>query len=120
MKNVVVLGASPNPDRYAYLALQTLQEHGHRAIPVNPAFREILGMPCSASIGDVREPIDTVTMYVGPARSTPLISEIVNAKPRRIIFNPGAENDQLATAAEAEGIEVVHACTLVMLKTGQF
>ena len=119
-KNVVVLGATPNAARYAYLALKALQENGHRPIPVNPAFPEILGLRCYPSIREVTEPIDTVTMYVGGARSTPLIPEIVGAKPRRIIFNPGSENAQLASAAAAEEIEVVHGCTLVMLKTGQF
>jgi uncharacterized protein len=119
-KNVVVLGASPNPGRYAHLALKSLVEHGYRAIPVNPAFPEILGLPCHPGIGEVPPPIDTVTIYLGPARSTPLIPEIVKAKPRRLILNPGAENEDLEGAAEAAGIEVVRACTLVLLNTGQF
>lgn len=120
MKTVVVLGASPNPDRYAFKAMQRLQEHGHKAILVNPAFQEILGHPCLATIRDVSVPIDTVSMYLGAARSTPLISDIVQAKPRRIIFNPGAENDELAKAARDAGIEVVNGCTLVMLGAGTF
>lgn len=119
-KTVVVLGATPKAGRYAHLAMKKLQEHGHRAIPVNPAFSEVLGEPCYQSIAEVREPIDTVTMYVGAARSEPLVEEIVAANPRRIIFNPGAENGNLADRAEASGIEVVHGCTLVMLQTGLF
>jgi uncharacterized protein len=120
MKTVVVLGATPKTDRYAFLAMQRLREHGHQAIPVNPAFTEVLGEKCHPSIRDVPAPIDTVTMYLGPARSTPLIDEILAAKPHRIIFNPGAENEALAKAAQAAGIEVVNDCTLVMLNTGAF
>ncbi len=120
MKNVVILGASPKPDRYAFLAMQKLQQHGHHAIPVNPGFTEILGQPCLATVGEVSVPIDTITLYLGEARSTPLIAEIIAAKPRRIILNPGAENAQLAAAAEAAGIEVVTGCTLVMLGAGTF
>lgn len=119
-ENVVVLGASPNPERYAHLALITLEEHGHRAIPVNPAFREIRGQLCYPSVGEVPKPIDTITMYLGAARSTPLIPEIIQAQPRRLIFNPGSENEPLEEAAERAGIQVVRGCTLVMLKTGQF
>ncbi len=119
-KNVVVIGATPKSDRYAFLAMQRLQEHGFRAIPVNPAFEEILGERCYASIADVKEPIDTVTMYVGAARSTLLTQEIIAARPRRIIFNPGAENPNLADVARAAGIEVVEGCTLVMLGSGMF
>jgi uncharacterized protein len=117
---VVVIGATPKSDRYAYLAMQMLEEYGHRPIAVNPAFPEVLGKPCHKSISDVTDPIDTVTMYVGAARSESLIPEIVGAKPRRIIFNPGAENDHLAAEAKANGIEVVNGCTLVMLRSGMF
>jgi len=119
-RNVVVLGATPKSDRFAYRAMKMLREHGERPIPVNPAFQEVLGETCYRSIADVPDPIDTVTMYVGAARSEPLIADIVHAKPRRIIFNPGAENDHLASEAEAHGIEVVNDCTLVMLQTGAF
>ena len=114
------MGASPKPDRYAYRAMQMLTEYGHRPIPVNPAFDEILGQTCYRSIADVSEPIQTITMYLGKQRSDPLIDEIVNAKPRRIIMNPGAENDALAAKAREAGIEVDYACTLVMLQTGEF
>ena len=119
-ETVVVLGASPKPDRYAYKATQMLRQHGHRPVAVNPAFTEVLGDTCYRNITDVREPIDTVTMYLGKQRSDPLIEEIVSAKPRRIIMNPGAENDELAAKAEAAGIKVVEGCTLVMLQTGSF
>ena len=117
---VAVLGASPKPDRYAFRAMKMLRQHGHRAVPVNPAFEEILGEKCYRCIADVVEPIDTVTMYLGKQRSDPLIGDIVQAKPRRIIMNPGAENGDLAAKAEAAGIEVDYACTLVLLQTGGF
>jgi uncharacterized protein len=119
-KTVVILGASPKPDRYAYKAMEMLHEYGHRPLPINPAFDEILGEKCYPTITDAPGPIDTVTLYLGPARSNPLIDEIIGAKPRRIIMNPGAENSALAAKAEEAGIEVVEGCTLVMLRTGQF
>ena len=119
-ETVVILGATPKEDRFAYKAMQSLLQHGYNAVPVNPAFAAILGKPCLKSIADVEKPIDTVTMYVGAARSEPLIDEIVEAAPRRIIFNPGAENEQLAQRAQEKGIEVVHGCTLVLLAQGAF
>ena len=118
-ETVAVLGASPKPDRYAYQALQLLREYGHRTLPVNPAFDEILGEKCYPRISDAPGPIDTVTLYLGESRSNPLIDEIVSARPGRIIMNPGAENSSLAARAEEAGIEVVEGCTLVMLRTGQ-
>ena len=119
-ETVVVLGASPKPDRYAYRAMEMLREYGHHAIPVNPAFPEILGERCYPSIADVPGKIDTATLYLGKARSDLLANEILASKPRRIIFNPGAENPELAARAEESGIEVIEGCTLVMLRSGTF
>jgi len=119
-ETVAILGASPKPDRYAYKAFELLRQYGHRPLPVNPAFDEILGEKCYPTISAAPGPIDTVTLYLGEARSNPLIDEIVSAKPRRIIMNPGAENSTLAAKAEEAGIEVVEGCTLVMLRTDQF
>ena len=118
--NVAVLGASPKPDRYAHRAMEMLREYGHRAIPVNPAFPEILGEKCYGSVTEVPEQIDTVTVYLGKSRSDPLINAIVETKPRRIILNPGAENPDLTAEAEKRDIEVVEGCTLVMLRSGTF
>lgn len=119
-ETVAVLGASPKPERFAYKAMEMLEEYGHRAVPINPAFVEIRGEKCYPKISDAPGPIDTVTLYLGEPRSTPLIDEIINAKPRRLIMNPGAENGALAAEAERAGIEVVEGCTLVMLRTGRF
>jgi predicted CoA-binding protein len=119
-ETVAIMGASPKQDRYAYKAFELLQEYGHRPVPINPAFEEILGEKCYPNISDAPGPIDTVTLYLGEARSNPLIAEIIGAKPRRIIMNPGAENFVLAEKAEEAGIDVVEGCTLVMLRTGQF
>jgi predicted CoA-binding protein len=117
---VAVLGASPKPDRYSFKAMRMLQEHGHDAVPVNPAYDEILGEKCFPAISEVPGPIDTVTIYLGKRRSDALIDQVTNTKPRRIILNPGAENDELANAARNRGIEVVEGCTLVMLTIGTF
>ena len=119
-RNVAVLGASPKPDRYSNQAVRLLASFDYRPIPVNPAYDEIEGLPCFPNLTAIDEAVHTITLYLGPARSTPLIDEIVAAKPQRIILNPGAENEELAAAASGAGIEVVEGCTLVMLRTGLF
>jgi predicted CoA-binding protein len=119
-ETVVVLGATSKEDRYANKAMKMLLEYGHHPVPVNPAFAEVLEKKCYRSIAEVPGPIDTVTLYLGAARSEPLIADILAANPRRIIFNPGAENSHLVLEAKARGIETVEGCTLVMLRTGQF
>jgi predicted CoA-binding protein len=119
-ETVVVLGASPKRERHSYRAMAMLREYGHRPVPVNPTSTEVLGEKCYPSIADIPGPIDTVTVYLRKTRSDPLRRDILQAEPPRIIFNPGAENHELATQARERGIEVIEGCTLVMLRSGTF
>ena len=119
-RRVIVLGASPKPLRYAFKAIEMLRKHGHEPVPVNPAYDEIVGLKCYREITHVPRPVDTITVYLGKPRSDPLIEQITAAAPKRIILNPGAENDEHARVARARGIEVVEGCTLVMLTIGTF
>ncbi len=119
-ETVAILGASDNPERYSHKAFILLRENGHRVIPVNPSGKIIEGIPAAQSPGDITEPVDTLTMYVSPGISSKLTDAILALKPRRIIFNPGTENPELQQKCAAQGMEVIEACTLVMLRTGQF
>ena len=118
--NVAVLGASQNPERYSYKAIAMLSEHGHTPYPVHPALKGIQGLTVYATLAQIPQPLDTITLYLSPANSAPLAAEILASGARRVIFNPGAENPPLQDQLAQAGIEVVTACTLVMLRTGQF
>lgn len=117
--NVAVVGASDDPQKYSYLATVGLRDKGHKVFPVHPKIKEIEGMKVYRSLHQIQEPIDTVTLYVSEEVSQKMREDIIGKLPRRIIFNPGAENPQLEELAEAKGITTLNACTLVMLKTGQ-
>ena len=118
--NVAVLGASNKPERYSHQAVVLLAQKGHAVFPIHPALEEIEGHRVFRRLADVPEPLHTVTIYVGPAHSTGLADAILAARPARAIFNPGTENPELERQLAAAGIEVVRACTLVLLRTGQF
>ena len=120
MENVVVIGASENEERYSNKAMKMLTEYGHNPIPVAPARETILDRKVYARASDVAEKVDTVTMYVGPARQQGLMEQIIAINPKRVIFNPGTENPAAYDQLQAAGIEVIEACTLVMLRTRQF
>lgn len=119
-KTVCVVGASPNPERYSNKAVRALLDHGHSVIPVHPAVPEVHGVTVVTSLADIDQEVDTVTLYVNAAQSTQLQEALLDLYPRRVIFNPGAENTDLRIALERENIECLEACTLVMLTTGQF
>lgn len=118
--NVAVLGASSNQERYSYKAVMMLLEYGYKVFPVHPSQKPINGVKCHANLGAIGEKVDTITVYLGEKNSTPLIDDIIDIKPRRVILNPGAENEDLKQKCEAAEIEVMEACTLVLLRTGQF
>ncbi len=118
--NVAVVGASPKENRYSYKAMKLLEEKGHNPIPVAPVRKEILGRKVYPSLIAVPDKIDTITLYVGPARQHSILDDAIRIKPRRIIFNPGTENPIEYNRLKEAGIEVIVACTLVMLCTGQF
>lgn len=120
MENVAVIGASNNEERYANKAMKMLADYGHNPIPVAPAVAMILARPAYATLADVREKVDTVTLYVGVKRQEGLFEQIIEFKPRRVIFNPGTENPEQYDRLRAANIEVIEGCTLVMLRTGQF
>jgi uncharacterized protein len=118
-KKTLVLGASGNPGRYSYLAVTRLRGGGHPVAAIGRKQAKVGGV----EIGTVKQhltDIDTVTLYLSPMHQKEYYDYIVSLHPRRVIFNPGAENPELATLARANGIEPVEACTLVMLSTGQY
>lgn len=115
----LVLGATTNPSRYAYLAINRLVSQGHPVLAVGRRPGEVAGVPIEQTFPD-DEDIHTVTMYLNAGNQAMYHDRILAARPERIIFNPGAENPVLADRARAQGIRVEEACTLVMLATGAF
>ncbi len=118
--NVAVLGASNKPERYSYQAVKLLAEKGHAVFPVHPAIPRIDGITVFKRLADISAPIHTITVYLGSERSTALADDILSARSKRVIFNPGAENPDLARRLQEAGVEAMNACTLVLLKTNQF
>lgn len=119
-RNVAIIGATDSADKYAYRALKSLESHEYVPFPVNPTKDSVGGYRCYHSLAEIPEPIDTVTMYVRPEISAGMLDDLLAKMPRRVIMNPGAVNDALAEELEKRGIQVVHACTLVMLASDQF
>lgn len=120
MSTVAVLGASDNPERTAYQAVERLLRNNHQVIPVSPKGGEILGLPVVSALGQINVPVDTLTLYIGPDRQGALVGDIVALKPRRVIFNPGTENPTIYPQLQQAGIATEEACTLVLLASRQF
>jgi predicted CoA-binding protein len=118
-KKTLVVGGSVKPARYSNKAIRLLREYGHPVVSVG--LREAQVEDVSIETGHPPyDDIDTVTMYVGPQRQEPLYQYLLGLSPKRIIFNPGTENNQFEEMASEKGVEVVKHCTLIMLNHGLF
>jgi uncharacterized protein len=118
-KKTLVLGASDNPSRYSYLAIQRLRKQGHPVVAIGRKNTKVADVAIEKEHVKF-DNIDTVTLYLNPLHQQEYYDYILSLKPKRIIFNPGAENDELAAMAKQKGIQPIEACTLVMLSTNQY
>jgi predicted CoA-binding protein len=117
-RTTLVMGASVKPERYSNMAIRRLRAHGHDVVAVGLRAAEVADVSISTELPS--GPIDTVTMYLNADNQRKWEDALLGLRPRRIIFNPGAENPVFASRASQAGVEVVEACTLVMLGTGQY
>ena len=120
MNNVtLIIGASTDPSRYAYLAANKLVSHNHKIALLGLKNGEVAGGKIITEKENF-EHIDTVTLYVSPKHQKEYFDYVAGLKPRRVIFNPGTENPEFQDFLSNKGIEPIEACTLVMLSTGQY
>lgn len=120
-KITLLVGATTNPSRYAFMAAQMFEERGLEFIPIGIKKGQVLGKEIlDLSEKPALEGIHTITLYIGPSNQAEWIDYLIGLKPKRIIFNPGTENPVFYQKAKEAGIEVLPACNLVMLSTGQF
>lgn len=118
-KKTVVLGASDNPERYSFLAINRLRANNHPVVAIGRKPSKVADVQVETGQKAI-ENVDTVTLYLNPVNQKEYYDYILSLHPKRIIFNPGAENEELATLAREKGIQPMEACTLVLLSTGQF
>lgn len=119
LKKTLVIGASDNPSRYSFLAINKLRQHQHEVVAIGKKNATVAGVNITTEMKPM-EDIDTVTLYINPQLQTAYYNYILSLKPRRIIFNPGTENNELQELAAGKGIQTLEACTLVMLSTNQY
>jgi predicted CoA-binding protein len=118
-RKTLVIGASENPERYSNMCLNLLHKMGFEALAVGNR---------AGFVGDVVihkdmvhfDEVDTITLYINSKIQEDYYDYFLQLKPRRIIFNPGTENPILEKMAIENGIEPLNACTLVMLRLGNY
>jgi len=118
-KKTLVLGATTKPDRYAFRAINMLVEKGHTVLAIGQNMGEVAGVKIYTKAIPVKN-VDTVTLYLNPTRQRDYYNYIIEAQPKRVVFNPGTENPELYQLLELNNIKAEVACTLVLLATNQY
>ncbi|MBK8956179.1 MAG: CoA-binding protein [Saprospiraceae bacterium] len=118
-KKTIVLGASTNPERSVYKAIFHLKNAGHEIILIGKTPGEVHGVPIQTD-RSLHKDVDTITLYLNSKHQEQWYSYILALQPRRLIFNPGAENSELSNLANQHGIQTEEACTMVLVQTGQY
>lgn len=118
-KKTLVLGATTKPDRYAFRAINMLVEKGHTVLAIGQNTGEVAGVKIYTKAIPIKN-IDTVTLYLNPARQRDYYNYIIEAQPKRVVFNPGTENPEFYQLLELNNIKAEVACTLVLLATNQY
>ncbi len=119
MKKTIVLGASPNSERFSYRAVVALVDKGHEVVPIGIRSGTIANVPIINIMPDITD-VHTITLYLGPLNQKPYFGYIIKLNPKRVIFNPGTHNQELMNLLGLNGIEVVEECTLIMLSMGTY
>lgn len=117
---VVVLGASDKPERTSFRVLKLLLEKGYEVIPIHPRLKEIEGVSVTRTLDDIQKPVDVLTVYVSPENTKNILDSIIDLKPKAVILNPGTESAKLEMSLESACIPYYKACTIMMLKSGEF
>lgn len=118
-KKTLVLGASTNPARYSFMAINKLRRYGHDVVAIGLRPGRVSDVDFHIDHPEI-DNLDTITLYLNANNQKPYHDYILQQNPKRIIFNPGAENHELKKLAKEKGIRTQDACTLVMLSTGQY
>jgi len=119
MNLIVVLGASPNPDRFSFKAVKRLIRHNYQVVAIGKRKGYIDDIPIVTG-QPALENVHTVTLYLAPYHQGEIFDYVLSLRPKRVIFNPGTESPEFEEWLESYNIEIVHDCTLVMLATGRF
>ena len=119
MKKTLVLGASPNPIRFSHKAVKSLVRHGHEVVPIGNKEGDIMWQKIIIGKPKLND-IHTITLYLNPDNQKEYYDYIISLSPKRIIFNPGSENQELIELAMKNNIEVSIACTLIMLNSNKY
>jgi predicted CoA-binding protein len=117
-QKVLVVGASENPSRYSNKAILKLKDNNHEVFALSNSPGEVAGVEISTKFPN--KEMDTLTLYLSSKNQKQYYKDFINLNPKIIIFNPGSENEELSLLAHENGIEVINACTLVMLSIGDF
>ncbi|MEK6957724.1 MAG: CoA-binding protein [archaeon] len=114
MKSIAIIGASNHREKFSNKCVRAYTKLGWKVFPVNPKEAEIEGIKCYASIKNVPQKTDLVSIYIPSQVTMGIIPELKGAKVAEVVLNPGAESDELIAELKKNGIKPLMICSIKM------
>ncbi|WP_205754898.1 CoA-binding protein [Azoarcus sp. DD4] len=106
-RTIAVVGLSANWHRPSFFAAKYMQTRGYRIIPVNPAYKEVLGEKCYPSLRAIHEPVDLVDVFRRPEEVPAVVDDAIAIGARTLWLQLGVIHEEAAARAQAAGLDVV-------------
>ena len=115
----LIIGASTNKDRYSYKAIQRLRKLNFDVCALGLYKGEIMDVKIRTQPLNFKN-IHTVSIYLRYQNQFQYLNYLISLNPKRVIFNPGSENEVLMNKLKEKKIRCENSCTLVLLSTNQY
>ncbi len=106
-RTIAMVGLSAQWHRPSHFAAKYMLAHGYSVIPINPAYREVLGQACHPSLREVPVPVDIVDCFRRAEEIPALVEEAIAVGAKVLWLQLGVINPEAVRRAEAAGLEVV-------------
>jgi len=118
-RGIAVVGASPSNLSFAELVVHSLKEAKFPAVfPVNPKYKEVLGLPCYPNLTDIPGPVDHVIVSIPAEAVLNLLDDCAAKRVRSVHFftagfgetgdaAKGALEDAMLAKATAGGFRII-------------
>ncbi|RJQ17612.1 CoA-binding protein [Candidatus Woesearchaeota archaeon] len=115
MQSIAIIGASNNKDKYGNKAVRAYKQAGFKVFPVNLKEKTIEGLPCFTSILDIKEPVETASLYVSPEIGLNLVEAFAKKGIKQVYLNPGSESPAIIKKLKDKKIKVLQACSILAI-----
>jgi len=112
-----VAGASSRPHKFGNKIMRCYLENNLQAIPVHPAEQVIEGIDCVASVSELPDEVNSLSIITPPQITNKVVEQAIAGGIENIWMQPGAESAEAVELCKEKGVNLIYGgpCLLVSL-----